>query len=76
MKKYILGSLLVLVSCTSVEKVAENETSDSETKDLGKTEQLAQIFKDSDTFSKTITGFMLFDPEGDSTIYAEMKTSI
>jgi len=71
MKKYILGSLLVLVSCTSVEKVAENETSDSETKDLGKTEQLSQIFEDSDTFRKTITGFMLYDLESDSTIYAE-----
>ncbi|MBO6622812.1 MAG: D-alanyl-D-alanine carboxypeptidase [Balneola sp.] len=71
MKKYILGSLLVLVSCTSVEKVAEKEISDNETKDLGKTEQLAQIFENSDTFRKTITGFMLFDPEGDSTIYAE-----
>ncbi len=32
--------------------------------------KLASIFEDSETFSKTITGFMLYDPEGDSTIYS------
>lgn len=71
MKKYILGSLLVLISCTSVEKVAEKEHSANEMKELNRTGQLEQIFKNSETFNKTITGFMLFDPETDSTIYAE-----
>lgn len=32
--------------------------------------KLASIFEESDTFAKTITGFMLYDPEGDSTIYS------
>ncbi len=35
---------------------------------------LASIFEESDTFQKTITGFMLYDPEGDSTIYAVNET--
>ncbi|MEQ9091104.1 MAG: D-alanyl-D-alanine carboxypeptidase [Balneola sp.] len=71
MMKYILGSLLVLISCSSTEKVAVKENSGNEIKEPSKTEQLAQIFEDSDTFRKTITGFMLYDPEIDSTIYAE-----
>jgi len=36
--------------------------------------ELAAIFEDSDTFSKTITGFMLYDPERDSTIYSVNET--
>ena len=71
MKNYILGSLLVLLSCTSVEKVTKSESSDNEEKHLSKTEQLEQIFKHSETFRKTITGFMLYDQEEDTTIYAE-----
>ena len=73
MKKYILGSLLVFLSCTSVEKVTEKNVSENDVPET-KAEQLASIFSDSEIFSKTITGFMLYDPEKDSTIYAENET--
>lgn len=73
MKKYIVGALLVLVSCTSAEKVTEKNNS-KESIQKTETEHLADIFKNSETFNKTITGFMLYDPEGDSTIYAENET--
>lgn len=70
MKKVITGLLLIWAGCSSTEKIVEKSDVE-EKKDFSKSEQLAQIFKDSDTFSKTITGFMLYDSEADSTIYAE-----
>lgn len=70
MKKVITGLLLIWAGCSSTEKIVEKSDVE-EKKDFSKSEQLAQIFEDSDTFRKTITGFMLYDPESDSTIYAE-----
>lgn len=70
MKKVITGLLLIWAGCLSTEKIVEKSDVE-EKKDFSKSEQLAQIFEDSDTFRKTITGFMLYDPEADSTIYAE-----
>lgn len=35
---------------------------------------LSSIFEKSETFAKTITGFMLYDPEKDSTIYSVNET--
>ncbi len=70
MKKVITGLLLIWAGCSSTEKIVEKSDVE-EKKDFSKSEQLAQIFENSDTFRKTITGFMLYDPEADSTIYAE-----
>lgn len=70
MKKVITGLLLIWAGCSSTEKIVEKSDVE-ENKDFSKSEQLAQIFEESDTFRKTITGFMLYDPEADSTIYAE-----
>ncbi len=72
MKRYLLGSLLIWAGCSSTEKMVEK--SEVEEKVFSKSEQLEYIFVNSDTFNKTITGFMLFDPEGDSTIYAENES--
>lgn len=73
MKKYVIGSLLILISCKSAESITEMQELPKD-KEATKVEQLSNIFNNSDTFSKTITGFMLYDPVGDSTIYAENET--
>ncbi|MBO6522466.1 MAG: D-alanyl-D-alanine carboxypeptidase [Balneolaceae bacterium] len=56
-------------------KTAEiSTTRPVEVKEKPEEKTLASIFEESDTFQKTITGFMLYDPEGDSTIYAVNET--
>lgn len=45
-----------------------------EVKEKPEEKTLHSIFQESDIFQKTITGFMLYDPEGDSTIYAVNET--
>lgn len=70
MKRYIFGTLLILMGCKSSEQIIETPNYQEDAVKT-KVEQLSDIFSQSDTFSKTITGFMLYDLEGDSTIYAE-----
>jgi len=70
MKKYILVWLLILIGCKTTDIVQEKPNIQDDAEET-KVEKLAAIFNNSDTFSKTITGFMLYDPVGDSTIYAE-----
>lgn len=70
MKKYVVGLLLIFISCKSAESITEIPELSND-KEATKVEQLANIFSNSDIFSKTITGFMLYDPATDSTIYAE-----
>jgi D-alanyl-D-alanine carboxypeptidase/D-alanyl-D-alanine-endopeptidase (penicillin-binding protein 4) len=69
MKIYSIVLLLLLLGCKTVEESIEKPIVDKPESN-SKVEELAMIFDDSDTFKKTITGFMLFDPEGDSTVYA------
>lgn len=63
----ILCLVLGLAACKTTElptkPIVHEKPSSSE-------DVLASIFEESDTFAKTITGFMLYDPEGDSTIYS------
>ncbi|WP_018127270.1 D-alanyl-D-alanine carboxypeptidase/D-alanyl-D-alanine-endopeptidase [Balneola vulgaris] len=70
MKNYVVLLILLVLGCTSTETIMDVEQPVGREKAVTNTEQLKQIFTQSDTFKKTITGFMLFDPEGDSTIYA------
>jgi len=63
---------LILLNCNTVEQTLEEQSNDVHKKEviLTKADSLERIFQKSETFSKTITGFMLYDPEEDSTIYA------
>jgi D-alanyl-D-alanine carboxypeptidase/D-alanyl-D-alanine-endopeptidase (penicillin-binding protein 4) len=63
----LLLCAITLSACKSSEMTAihsDEGSSDSEQN------ALAAIVENSETFSKTITGFMLYDPENDSTIYS------
>ncbi len=70
MKKLWIACLaVILLSCKTVEETVENDRGVSEVEPTN-AQLLGDIFENSDTFSKIITGFMLYDPEVDSTIYA------
>ncbi|GAB5410030.1 MAG: D-alanyl-D-alanine carboxypeptidase/D-alanyl-D-alanine-endopeptidase [Balneolaceae bacterium] len=62
----VVGLTLVFYGCKTVEIPATLE----EKAEISTKKNLSSIFEGSDTFAKTITGFMLYDPEGDSTIYS------
>ncbi len=71
-KYLIIGIAIVLLACKTSEVTTVSEVEINAESSV--TEVLESIFEESDTFSKTITGFMLYDPEGDSTIYAVNET--
>ena len=69
---FIFGILLAGFSAC---KTAEISTTNTGEEVIHPDEEtIASIFEKSDTFRKTITGFMLYDPEGDSTIYSVNET--
>ncbi len=68
----ILGIILVGFSGCKTAEVSTSTPIDFQEEPRKKT--IASIFEESDIFQKTITGFMLYDPDGDSTIYAVNET--
>lgn len=69
MKKYIIAAILITIGCKSAEPIAEKTKVNNKGVKTS-AEQLKHIFSHSETFSKTITGFTLFDTEGDSTVFS------
>lgn len=55
-------ALPLLLSCKTAEPVAEPDTEEPSL-------SLGQIFSDSDVFSESHTGFVLYDPEADSVLH-------
>ena len=68
MKKYIVGSLLVLISCKTTQ-LPQKEVGKTPEATSSAVQELANKFETSPIFSKTITGFALYDPEVDSLLY-------
>jgi D-alanyl-D-alanine carboxypeptidase/D-alanyl-D-alanine-endopeptidase (penicillin-binding protein 4) len=73
--KWLMIALAVaLLACKTSEIATEPDDVLITAPETQGQESLAAIFENSDTFSKTITGFMLFDPEADSTLYSVNET--
>lgn len=73
-KYFVLGIFLGLFACKTAELPIKPNLNESIKIEPSTQKKLASIFQESDTFAKTITGFMLYDPEGDSTIYSQNET--
>ena len=55
------------IGCQTTEEMAVSE---KEREDIDSVPSLQKLIEHSDLFSSIVTGFMLFDPEADSTIYS------
>src|SRR5690554_2551050 len=65
----VIGTILIFgVSCSTTE-VAQQPVKEPSKKSSSEIEGLAEIIETSPTFSKTITGFTLYDPVTDSMLY-------
>lgn len=66
----IVALLLISVGCKSTEPSADAAEEDPPTA----TEELAERMEQSEVFSQTITGFVLYDPQADSSLYGVNET--
>lgn len=64
---YLAVCLLLAVICASACKTPDAIAEDDYPEELT---QLEKFFQNSDIFSQSITGFALYDPEADSTLYS------
>ncbi len=71
--KWLMITLAIgMLACKTSEIATEPDN--SFIPEITEEESLATIFKNSETFANTITGFMLYDPEADSILYAVNET--